>query len=95
MYENMECCVCLEPIPPGTEVSFARKIGCHPTHLLCVSCYIQVNGCPLCRFSPYHQPDTTGSWLILTLRNNKVSDEKICCIKTQLNHVLNRKIEIG
>jgi hypothetical protein len=91
----MECCVCLESIPPGTEVTFARSIGCHPTHLLCLSCYVRVNGCPLCRFSPYHEVDDTGRWLILTLRNNKQSDEKICYMKTQLNLVLNNKIEIG
>jgi hypothetical protein len=83
----MECCVCWSTIPTDHAVTFARTNGCHSSHILCVSCYTQVNGCPLCRFSPYNGPDYHGIYLLRYIRNQKYPTMDINAIKTDLNHL--------
>ena len=75
----------MNPLELREAVSFARSDKCHPTHVLCVGCYLQVNGCPLCRFSPYHEVDVDGTHLIRHVKNQKNPSMSISYIKSILN----------
>jgi hypothetical protein len=82
----MECCVCLDELNEVTSVIFSMSKYCSPKHLLCIRCYLQVDQCPLCRFSPYITPDQDGERLLLRYRNQKnINQDKIMYLKTQLN----------
>jgi len=83
-HEWMECCVCLEEMNPLDGVTFSVTHQCD-THVICISCYVHVDRCPLCRYTPYEVPDTDGSQMLLRLRNKKnTSLEKITYLKTIL-----------
>lgn len=91
----MECCVCFCELNEVTSVIFSNNGHCNPKHLLCIRCYLQVNKCPLCRFTPYSTPDKDGERLLLRYRNQKnVDQDKIMYLKTQLN-LLSNQIDIS
>jgi len=81
----MDCCVCWAPLTEERLVSFARVNGCHPSHGMCLSCYTQVRGCPLCRFSPYEGSDYDGRHLLQFIHNQKRPLLDIIYVKNELN----------
>ena len=84
----MECCVCLEEMTTFDGVNFTENQRCKSTHLVCIKCYVQIDRCPMCRYTPYTVPDRDGSQMLRRLRNRKDTPiEKINFLRTCLKNI--------
>jgi len=95
----MSCPICFETIHRYGGASFADGIGCRNDHLVCLSCYQQINACPLCRYVPIEKPPTQAELLLDELRNRRhermyelnTIENEMLTIKNYINNACRRR----